>query len=107
MDKEIERGLKHVHAWVDYAASSGIPYEVMWEWLFHSDPEGLPESWNVLYEKLDGQIRSRELSIREFFNIATESSYRDTEKVHSLDMNMVQAVRDYLPNSIKAWEDGW
>ena len=107
LDKETERGLNQVHAWIDYSAASGIPYEVMWEWLFHSEPQGLPESWDVLYGKLDRLIRSGKMSIREFFNIATESSSKDTELIRNLDMGMVEGVRDYLVGVIKSWENGW
>ncbi|MDD2497830.1 MAG: hypothetical protein PHY90_06840 [Desulfitobacteriaceae bacterium] len=47
------------------------------------------------------------MSIREFFDIAIESSSKDTELISNLDMGMVEGVRDYLVGVIKSWENGW
>jgi hypothetical protein len=102
-EAEIERGLDNVHAWINYAIASGVPETIMWEWLFHTKPEG-PVIVTDILSKVDDLIRSGQLTVQQIFDIATGSVSQATEYEAG---EMIGPVREYLENTIRLWKNGY
>jgi len=102
-EKEIERGLDNVHAWVNYAIASGVPETIMWEWLFHTKPEG-PVIVTDILSKVDDLVKSGQLTVQQIFDIATESVSQATEYEAG---EMIGPVREYLQTAIWSWKNGY
>ncbi|WP_041282709.1 hypothetical protein [Desulfofundulus kuznetsovii] len=104
-EAEIERGLDNVHAWINYAIASGVPETIMWEWLFHTKPEG-PVIVTDILSKVDDLVKSGQLTVQQIFDIATESVSQDSA-YEAGDPTMVYHVREYLENTIRLWKNGY
>ncbi len=102
-DMEIERGLKHVHGWINYAIASGVPEAMMWEWLFHTKAEGPIVVFDIL-TKVNELIRCGRITVRQMFDIASEAVSHDYDLA---DPDLLDMVRGYLQDAIRNWENGY
>lgn len=105
ISKEIERGLDHVRNWISFAGASGVPEEIMWEWLFHTKPQD-PVIWEEILARVDNLVIGGQLTVQQIFDIATEFVSKDSA-YKAGDPSMVDHVREYLQTATRIWKQGY
>jgi hypothetical protein len=99
---ETERGINNIHGWINFAGASGVPDEILWEWLFHTEPEGID-----ILDKVADLIRSGQVTVRQMFDIAAAAISRNSAYEEAGDPSMIDHVRQYLQDCLRGWEDGF